>query len=92
MPVGNEQVLPSVVVIIEEAVAESNKRNGGCFDSNLVADIGESPAAVVMKDDVIVVTKRGADDVEVSVVLVITHGESHVRDFASIPIEGKAAV
>jgi len=41
--IDDEQILPAVVVVIEESISESDKRNAWLCDSGLIADIVEKP-------------------------------------------------
>src|SRR5664279_1263764 len=39
--VGDKQILPAVVIIVEKSISKSDEGNGGLRDANLVADVGE---------------------------------------------------
>ena len=49
MPVGKNQVGPSIVVQIEEGVSPSNVGRGAAGDARFVGDIGKAQGAVVAK-------------------------------------------
>ena len=89
--VGDEEILPAVVVVVEESVAEAYEGDSWCADTCLVADIGEGSRAVVAEEHVVVVGERSADDAEVAIVLVVAGGEAHVGNLAAVAVESEAA-
>ena len=91
MTIRDQQVLPSVVVVIEEAVAETDERYCRGRDADLVADIREDPRPIIVKDDIVVVGEGGIDQIQVTVVLVIAGSDAHVGYLAAITIQGIAA-
>ena len=57
MAIHNQQILPSVVVVIEKSIGKADKRYGRLGDSGLITDIGEEPGSIVLKQHVVVVGK-----------------------------------
>src|SRR5271163_4697338 len=49
MPIGKNQVRPSIIVQIEEGVSPSNVGRGAAGDARLVGDIGKAEGSVVAK-------------------------------------------
>ena len=47
--VHDEQILPAIIVVIEEPIAKFNKGNGRLGNSGLVADVSECPLAIVLE-------------------------------------------
>ena len=87
--VGDEEVFPAVVVIVEEAVGKADEGDGWAGDAGAVTDIGEGAGAIVFEDDFVVVGEGGGDDVEVAVVLVVADGEAHIGDLAAALVDGE---
>src|SRR4051812_35887079 len=85
--VDDEEVLPAVVVEIEEAIAEADERHGGLHEAGFVTDVGKVASPVVLEEHVVVVTEVGVYDGEISVVLVVGNGYAHVGHFAARAIE-----
>src|SRR5580765_3311932 len=88
MPVRDEEILPAVVVEIEEADAESDVlpvHPKPCPD----AGIGERFAGVpVQRRDLL--AEVGSDDVEPAVGVEITDTNAHARQSCAILVEGAA--
>ena len=91
MAVDDQQILPAIIVVVEEAIAEADKGNGRLGDAGLVAHVGKIPVTVVLEQNVIVVGKVGVDDIETAVVQVIAGGNAHVRNLAPALVERIAA-
>ena len=83
MAVHNQQILPPIVVIIQEPVSEAHKGYGRLSDTRLITHIREKAGAVVLEEDIVVVGKVGVDDREMSVVLVVAGGDAHIRNLAA---------
>ena len=57
MAIGDEQILPAVVIVVKKAGAPAEERDRGLGDARLVADIGEVGVAVVAIERLVVVGK-----------------------------------
>ena len=90
--VDDQQVLPAIVVVIEKAIAESDKGDGRLGNSSLVTDVCEEPGAIVLKKDRVIVGEGCAHHRKMPIILVVAGGKSHVGDFAAILIEREAAL
>src|SRR5580658_3640019 len=88
--VDHEQVEPTVVVVVEEPVAPSDKRNGRLRNTGLVTHIGKVGIAIVMEQHLVVVAEIGDEKIEQAVVLVVADGNSHRRYLAAIGIQREA--
>jgi hypothetical protein len=63
VPVGHQQVLPAVVVVVDERVAPTEKGNRNLGDAQLVADVGQVAVALVAVERLVVVGEGGVEDV-----------------------------
>src|SRR5579862_6716790 len=86
--VGDEQILPAVVVEINEAVAEPNKGNGCGTDSHVVTRIGQESRTVICEEQIVIIRKCSIHDSQVPIVLIVADRDPHIRFLASIPVEG----
>ena len=86
--VGDDDVLPAVVVVVEEGVAPAEEGDGWLSDAHLVADVGEVGVAVVAVERVVVVGEGGVVEVEKAVVLVVADGDAHGGGLAAVLVEG----
>src|SRR5580698_132201 len=55
VPIGDDKILPSIVVEVQKCGAPSEERNCGFRDPHLVTDIGEVAVSVVAIERVVVV-------------------------------------
>src|SRR5579863_3292028 len=88
MAVGDKKILPAVVVVIDEAGAPSQKRNGYFGNAELIADIRETSISFVLVQRVVVVRENRVVCVQTAIVLVIAERDSHRCGFAPVLIEG----
>ena len=58
-----ERVLAVVVIVVEETIGETNKRDGGHRDVGLIADICREPCTVGLKKDIVVAGEASVDSV-----------------------------
>ena len=92
MAVHNQQIFPSVVVVVEEAIAKSDERKSrSSATPSLIADIGEVSRPIVLKDNVVVVGESGVHQIHVPVVLIIAGGDAHVGHLAAVSVQRIAA-
>src|SRR6185437_7080410 len=92
MTVDDQQIFPAVIVVIEKAIAKADKWNCGRGDASFVTDVGEIAGAVVAEDHIVIVAEVGVDDIQMPIVFVVSGGNAHVRDLASIGIQRVAAL
>ena len=77
MPVGDEEILPAVVVDIHEAGPPGQVGPTGKSHLRQMADIPEIPAAQVAVEGVVVVRKVSDEDVQQTIVVVVPEIDSH---------------
>ena len=92
MAVHDQQVLPTVVVIVQESSAKAYKGNGGFRDTSRIADVGKVARSVVVEDHVIIVSERRVDKIHMPVVLIVAGGDTHVGHLASGRVHRIAAL
>ena len=79
MAVDDQQILPSVVVVVQKSVAESHKRQCRRRHARPVAHVGQSCRVPSLRiDDIVVIGEFGVHQVQVAVVLVVPRGDAHV--------------
>src|SRR6266568_2733223 len=91
MPVDDQKIFPSVIVVVEKSVSETNERHRRRRNASLIAHICKVSTAVVSVENVVVVGERSTDQVEMTIVFVVPGGEAHICDFATIFIDSQAA-
>src|SRR2546429_3698506 len=69
--VGDKQVEPAVIVIVEEASAETKHVVGGTDDVHLMTDVPKPALAVVMEDVIRRLLKIGDKQVKPAIVIVV---------------------
>src|ERR1017187_7232479 len=87
MAIDDQQILPAVVVVIEESVPEPNERNCGRGDTCFKADIGERSGTVVLENDVVVIGEGGVHQADVPIVLIVAGSDAHVSCLTPIGIK-----
>ena len=91
VPIDDQQIFPPVIVVVEESVGKTDKRNGRFRDAGLIADIGEKTFSVILEQDIVVVGKVGIHYGKVTVVLVVSCRNAHIGDLAATLIERVSA-
>jgi hypothetical protein len=77
MPVGIEQVFPSVVVVIQKECCPAEIGNGAFADTRLKGNIAEQSLSIVVVQHVIIIGKGRDVEVGSPVVIVIARGNAH---------------
>ena len=75
--VGDEEVEKSIIIEIEEAGAPTEKRYGGMAKTGLEGDVRECGAAIVPVESFVVVGKRGDEEIQLAVAIVIAESDAH---------------
>ncbi len=88
--IGDQDVLPAIVVVIEKGVAESEERNGSLAETDVVAEIGEVGVAVVVVERVVGIAEGGVVNIELACVLIVADGEPHGSRLQAGLIERKS--
>jgi len=84
------QIQPSIVVVVQEAVAPTDKRNRSLRNACFVAHIGKAGVAVVVVENLVVVAKVGDKEIHLAVVLIVAGGNAHGGNFAPILVQREA--
>ena len=87
--VGDDQVQPAVVVVVDERVPPAQEGDARARHSRGKAHVGEEAAAVVVVEDVVVVGEVRDVDVVASVVVVVADGHAHVGLLEAQLVEGR---
>src|SRR2546423_9410492 len=90
MAVGDDDVLPSVAVEIQEGRAPTEEGNRRLAESRLESDVGEVALAVVVVERVRVVGEVRDVEVYEAVVVVVADGDAHARLLASVLVQRDA--
>src|SRR5215510_1168325 len=101
MAIGDKQVEPAIIVVIEESPAKTQHVEGGDGDAYLLTDVPKPTFSVVVKDVVRIPLEIGDKQVEPAIVIVVAQkdahgchstakrGETHPRnhpDFGELPV------
>ena len=84
MPIGDKNIRPAVIVVIEKFQAEAEKRDAHWAESGSRLLVGEFAGAVVVIEIVGVVGKIGLGQVRPAIVIIIGHVHSHACLLAPI--------
>src|ERR1700678_2946976 len=87
MPVGHEQVLPTVVVVIDELGGPAQKGHGYLRYTSGIAVVGVIGIAIVAIEHIVIVGKGGVEEIHPAIVLIIPYRNAHGGGFASIFIQ-----
>src|SRR5260370_11724438 len=77
MPVGDENIQPPVIVVIEEASAETEDIPCRSRDPRFVAHLVEKSFPIVMPNVIRGTLKVGNIEIELSIIVVITQRDAH---------------
>ena len=88
MSVGDKEVLPAVIVVIEEVGAPPQEAQAGQAQSGGAAHVPESVASQVPVKGVVVRGEVGDVDVESSVPVVVAEGDPHAGLSLPVLVEG----
>src|SRR5690348_139133 len=92
IPVNDKQILPAIVIVIEEAITEFHKRNRRLGDSGLVTHVRERSSTVVPEQYGVIVGEGRAYHGEMSAIVIVSDGEPHIRRLASVSIQREPAL
>jgi hypothetical protein len=92
MAVDLEDIQPSIVVVVDKSGAPAQEREACLGKAGAITYIGKAGVAVVVVEHLVVVRKVGVEDIELAVVVVISHGQPHRSYFASVLVDGKARI
>src|SRR6201994_1034535 len=84
---GDENVLPAVVVVVDEAIAPAKKWDRIFGDSSFIARIDEVQVAIVSVQHFVVVRKVSVQNIQAANIPVVAHRDSHRRRFPPIVID-----
>src|SRR5882757_8275320 len=87
MTAGNEDVLPPVIVVVDETVAPAKKWNRIFGDAGLIACVTEIQIAVVPIQHLVVIGKIGVQYVEAPVISIVAYSDAHGRCLAAIMVD-----
>ena len=75
--VGDEEVEKSVIIEIEEAGAPTEERYGGKAKTGTEGDVGKCGGAIVAVESFVVVGKRGDEQIQLAIAIVIAESDAH---------------
>src|SRR5271166_6224258 len=89
MAVGNNQVLPAIVVIIEKSSAPAEEWNCRFGYPHLITDVCKVGVTIVAIKRVVIVGESGVVEIGEAVVLIVANRDAHGGGFTSAFVEGK---
>ena len=90
MAVGDENVFPPIIVVVEELHAKTKKRNADGPDTRRAGQVGELAVVIVVIEVVGIVGEVGFHDIGPAVVIVIRRVNTHAGLLAAINAIGHA--
>src|SRR6266480_5526481 len=90
MPLRNEEVLPAIIVVIEQMRAPTGKSESRSTHARLFGDILEGAFAVVVKEVISFIGKIRDDNVRATVIVVIAEVGPHPGKRFAVLIVGNA--
>src|SRR6266852_553100 len=90
MPLRNEEVLPAIIVVIEEVRAPTRKSESRAAQARLVGRIPEAAVAVVVKEVIPLVGKICDDNIRATVIVEIAEVGAHPGERFAVLIVGNA--
>ena len=88
MAISENQILPAIVVEVEECRAPTEKRDGRLGNPQLIADVREIGVAIVAIERFVIVGESGVVKINLTVVLIVAHSDAHGGSFAPALVEG----
>ena len=76
--IDDQQILPSIIVVVEKPIAETDERHGRPTQAGTGAHIVERSAPIVAEDHIGVVGEIRVHEVHVAVVLIVSCCDAHV--------------
>ena len=90
MPIGHEQVEPSVVVIVQKSCAPSQKWDRHIGDAGCKTYIREAGVTIIAVECVVIVGEVSDAKVHFPVVVVVADCDSHCRLLAAFVVESES--
>src|SRR5207249_8309283 len=85
---GDQEILPTVIVVVEEAYAPSGVGHGDASDAGREAVVGESRVAVVLVEGVALVGKVRNDQIRPAVIIIVGEIDAHTGEGAAVAVDG----
>jgi len=85
---SDEEILPAVVVVVEEADAPSGMRHSGASNAGSETGIGESGVRIVLVEGIALIGKIGDDEIGPAIVIVVGEIDTHAGVGAAVAING----
>src|SRR5207302_1146123 len=85
--VGNEQIDPAIVVVIEELSSPAHVRKTYLGHCGLVGNIRERVLSDVAVKDIVFIVEVGNENVEPSVVVIVTHCDAHAPLLGAVSVD-----
>src|SRR5688572_7492437 len=92
MTIGNKQIHPAVVVVVEKLRPPANVWQARGRDLRSIRKIRKRILAVVMIERVVLVCEVRNEQVEFSIVIVVANGHAHTTLFAAILVDGSPGI
>ena len=77
VPLRHKEILPAIVVIVEQVRAPTGEGKSRAPDARLVGHISEGPVAVIAKQHVPFVREIGDDDIGIAVIIEVAEISAH---------------
>src|SRR6266849_205274 len=87
MAVGDAQIDPAVIVVIEELSPPADIRNTDRGHSGIVGNIGERIGSNVAVKDIVFIVEGGNEYIEPSVVIIVAHSDAHAALLATVSVD-----
>lgn len=87
MTVDLKQILPAMVVIIDESVSPSDEGDCHLGDSTLIAYVSKVRIPIVVVEHLVVVGECRVKNIYATVVLVVAYGDAHRSGFSPILVQ-----
>src|ERR1700674_5533161 len=85
--VGNEQIDPTVVVVIEKLSSPAYIRKAYRGHSGIVGNIGERIASNVAVKDIVFIVEVGNEYIEPAVVIIVAHSDAHAALLGTVSVD-----
>src|ERR1700687_590995 len=90
MPLRNEEVLPAIIVVVEQVRAPTGKSESRAAHARLVGHILKGAVAIVLIEVIALVGKIGDNDIWVAVVIEVAEVGAHPGKRFAVLIVGNA--
>src|SRR6202022_476937 len=85
---GNDEIFPAVIVIIEEASAPAGVKHGDAAQTRTEAGVGETSVATVLVQGVALVSQVGDKEVGPAIIIIVGEIDAHAGEGATVAIDG----